>query len=694
MRIPLISSLLEKRSNKISGTKNPAPWFEKIFTGPQSRAGVDVNQYSAMHLTAVYACVRIISETVASLPLKIYRTKDNGGKEERQDHSLYTVLHDAPNEEMTAMTFREMLQAHVLTWGNAYAYIMRDNTNRVTGLYPLMPNKTWPHRDPQTAQIIYWTGLPDGTFRWIPKQDVFHLRGLGFDGMIGYSPIQMAREAIGLGLAAEEFGARFFGQGTHIGGFVQYPESLSDAAYQRLKESVNEQYKGLGKSHLLLLLEEGGSFERMGVSPNEAQFLESRKFQIQEISRIFRVPPHMLADLERATHSNIEHQGIEFVTQTLRPWLVRWEQEIKFKLIKDAEYFAEHSVEGLLRGDIQSRYQAYQIARQGGWMNADEIREKENMNPLPNEKGQIYWQPLNIVEAGTDPQEVQNDEDNNDNGNNDDDDGQRSQCFCGGDHKATEHRTQSSEWEQRSAAARDRLINRHQRNFEDAFKRVARRENNEIKKIANQELNNRSLGDFRDKVDEYYDKDSAFSRYLKRTLLPLVMTFGETVQEEAAQEVGGAVGLSESMERYLDDYTEGAVDYYRISSRDQMQSLARDAVDAGEDPLLKVQERLDGWEETRPQNEARELTRNEANAVAERTWQDEGFTRKKWHALGDETCPYCMAMDGTVVEIGGDFLRGGDEFKPEGAEEPIKRKHGIKRPPLHRGCVCAIIAEN
>ena len=666
--------------DKISGVNDPAPWLQRLFSGSPSRTGVDVNNYSAMHLTAFYACIRIISETIASLPLKVYRKNAQGGKEEAPNHALYSVLHDKPNEEMTAMTFREMLQAHVLTWGNGYAYILRDNANRVKGLYPLLPNKTWSERRKGTNEIIYWTSLPDGQFRWMPKRDVFHLHGLGFDGMTGYSPVHMAREAIGLGLAAEEFGARFYGQGTHLGGFVSYPESLSDEAYQRLKESMNDQYQGLGKSHLLLLLEEGGSFERMGIPPNEAQFLETRKYQVQEIARIFRVPVHMLGDLERATHTNIEHQALEFVTQTLRPWLVRWEQEIKFKLVADKNYFAEHVAEGLLRGDIQARYNAYAVGRQNGWLNADEIRELENMNPMPEGKGEIYWQPLNVVEAGTEVVQDNNDVDLDDDDDDDEDND--------GNNRSAQYRIEQAKMNERSAQTRDRLIRRHQRSFEDAFTRILRREKADIERKAKRELGNRSLRNFQEWLEDYYDEAPS---WMYRTLLPAVMTFGETIQEEAAKEIGAAVGLSSAMEKYLREYTQGTAEYYAISSKNQMSRLVTETIDKGEDPLLAVQERLGSWEETRPQKESTAVTRGEANAISERAWKESGVTRKVWHAIGAETCPYCKEMDGVTVDIDAEFVRPEEEFQPEGAERPIKRKKGIKHPPLHRGCQCVLL---
>lgn len=669
MRIPLISDWLEKRQT--SGLKNPDPWLQRIFAGPPSRTGIDVNNHTAMHLTAVYACIRIISETVGSLPLKIYRNTGNG-KSEAPNHRLYKLLHDSPNPEMTAMTFREMLQAHVLTWGNAYAYIVRDGAGRITQLYPITPDRIWPHRREQDKRLVYAVDMPTKEFRWVWPQDIFHLRGLGWDGIRGYSPIYMAREAIGMGLAAEEFGARFFGQGTHLGGVVQYPEALSEEAYERLKASMQEQYQGLGQSHLLLLLEEGGSFQRLGVPPNEAQFIEARKFQIQEIARIYRMPPHMLADLERATHTNIEHQALEFVTQTLRPWLVRWEQEINFKLLgNDNNYFAEHVVEGLLRGDIQARYNAYAIGRQHGWLNADEIRELENLNPLPEGQGQVYWRPLNVTDAGEEMPPSREEG--------------RSQ-----DDTQVEDRFRRPGWEmeERSAAGRDRLARRHERLFADTFKRIVTREVRDIERKAKKELNERSIGDFRKWLQDYFDEAPG---WIKGIMMPTVLTFGESIQEDVAKEVGAEVGLTSRMEKWLDERAAGYAQAHAIESRQQIDAVIRGALDEHEDPLDKVLQRLDEWEEKRPRKEAKELTVRESNRVAELQYKDMGITHKKWHALGAETCEYCEVMDGMVVEIDGEFLADGDELRPEGVTEPMQISGGRPVPPLHRGCVCQIV---
>jgi len=375
----------------ITTLSNPDRWLVEELGGGKAKSGVVVNEQSALRVTAYLAAVKIISETVASLPLIVYRRLQPRGKERAPDHPLYTVLHDQANSEMTAYQFRETLQGHICNWGNGYAEIERDGAGRVIGLWPLLPDRTWPERDPVTQRIRYRTTLPDGDQVILPYERVLHIPGFGYDGLVGHNPVRLAREAIGMALATEEFGASFFGQGATPSGVVEYPNTLSDEAYERYVKSVREAYEGLSKAHRLMILEQGLTFKQITIPPEEAQFLETRKFQVSEIARIFRVPPHMLGDLERATFSNIEHQSIEFVVHTIRPWLVRWEQAIRMKLLTPAErreFFAEFLVDGLLRGDIKSRYEAYAVGRQNGWLSANDIREMENMNPIPG--GDVY----------------------------------------------------------------------------------------------------------------------------------------------------------------------------------------------------------------------------------------------------------------------------------------------------------------
>ena len=357
-------------------------------------SGKTVTERSAMQMTAVYSCVRILSEAVAGLPLHLYKYTDSGGKAMALDHPLYHLLHDEPNPEMSSFVFRETLMTHLLLWGNAYAQIIRNGKNEIVALYPLMPNKMPVDRDENgRLYYTYYRGSDEAIKNkdfavTLQPSDVLHIPGLGFDGLVGYSPIAMAKNAIGMAIACEEYGAKFFANGAAPGGVLEHPGTIKDP--QRVRESWQSTFGGSGNANKIAVLEEGMKYTPIGISPEQAQFLETRKFQINEIARIFRVPPHMVGDLEKSSFSNIEQQSLEFVKYTLDPWVIRWEQSIQRSLLsrdEKAAYFVKFNLEGLLRGDYQSRMNGYAIGRQNGWMCANDIRELENLDRIPAEDG-------------------------------------------------------------------------------------------------------------------------------------------------------------------------------------------------------------------------------------------------------------------------------------------------------------------
>lgn len=365
------------------------------FLFGRTTSGKPVNERTAMQTTAVYACVRILAEAVASLPLHVYEYQDDGGKKLVHDHPLYYLLHDEPNPEMTSFVFRETLMSHLLIWGNAYAQIIRDGAGRVLGLYPLLPDKMEVQRDDKgNIYYVYSRNSDENpTFKEygnikLKAEDVLHIPGLGFDGLIGYSPIAMAKNAVGMTLACEEYGASFFANGANPGGVLEHPGVLKDPS--KVRESWNSVYRGVSNAHKIAVLEEGMKYQQIGIPPEEAQFLETRKFQINEIARLYRIPPHMVGDLDKSSFSNIEQQSLEFVKYTLDPWVIRWEQSLQRSLLLPGEkgkYFIKLNVDGLLRGDYQSRMNGYAVGRQNGWFSANDIREMENMNPIPDEEG-------------------------------------------------------------------------------------------------------------------------------------------------------------------------------------------------------------------------------------------------------------------------------------------------------------------
>lgn len=381
MKNPLAGLFHSRDKPQLTNAVSQALMF--YFGG--STAGKHVNPRSAMQTTTVYACVRVIAETIASLPLHVYAHKDCG-REKAYNHSLYRILHDEPNGEMTSFTWRETLMAHLLLWGNGYSQIIRDGRGRIVALYPLLPEHMLVDRDSR-GRLVYAYNK-DGADVPLRPEDVLHIPGLGFDGVMGYSPIALERNAIGLGIAAEEYGSRFFANGATPSGVLTHPGAVKDTT--RLRESWNAAYGGSSNSGKVAILEEGMKFEKVSIPNNEAQFLESRKFQVNEICRIYRVPPHMVGDLEHATFSNIEHESINFGVYTIRPWLIRLEQAMNKALFSEQDkgaFFVSFNLDGLLRGDYKSRMEGYAIGRQNGWLSANDIRDLESMNPIPAEQG-------------------------------------------------------------------------------------------------------------------------------------------------------------------------------------------------------------------------------------------------------------------------------------------------------------------
>lgn len=389
-------SILGKFFNSRDKPQNNLTGSNYTFFFGSSTSGKPVTENTAMQMTAVYSCVRILAEAVAGLPLHLYRHNEAGGKEKAINHSLYFLLHNEPNPEMTSFSFRETLMSHLLLWGNAYAQIIRNGRGEVMALYPLMPNRMTVDRDP-AGRLCYLYSRTSEDAPTINSKlnqvilsptDVLHIPGLGFDGLVGYSPIAMAKNAIGMAIACEEYGAKFFANGAAPGGVLEHPGVVKDPA--KVRESWNSVYQGSGNSHRVAVLEEGMKYQPIGISPEQAQFLETRKFQINEIARIFRIPPHMIGDLEKSSFSNIEQQSLEFVKYTLDPWVVRWEQTLQRILFTGEEkkqYFIKFNVDGLLRGDYVSRMNGYATGRQNGWLSTNDIRELEDLDRISSEIG-------------------------------------------------------------------------------------------------------------------------------------------------------------------------------------------------------------------------------------------------------------------------------------------------------------------
>ena len=359
----------------------------------RSNAGKRVTDRTALQHIAVYACVRVLSEAIAQLPLHVYKYNDKG-KERVPQHPLYFLLHDQPNPEMTSFVFRETLMSHLLIYGNAYAQIIRNGRGDVLGLYPLMPDKMKVDRDEKNRLIYIYSRYDEANPNLKEQGDillyadeVLHIPGLGYDGLVGYSPVALAKNAIGISIACEDYGASFFGNNANPSGVLEHPGVIKNP--DKLRDAWHKAYGGRN-AHKVAVLEEGVKFTPISIPNNEAQFLETRKFQIEEIARMYRVPLHMIGDLDHATFSNVEHLSLDFVKYSLDPWIVRWEQSLQKALLSDSEkgkYFIKFNVDGLLRGDYASRMQGYSIGIQNGFLCPNDVRELEDMNLIPEEKG-------------------------------------------------------------------------------------------------------------------------------------------------------------------------------------------------------------------------------------------------------------------------------------------------------------------
>lgn len=644
------------------------------LTVPLVKSGVTVTEDTALGSTVVLACVRVIAETIGSLPLLVYRRLQPRGKERAPDHPLYSLLHDRPNPYMSAMSWRETMLGHALLRGNGYSEIEWSGGGEVRALWPLRPDRTRPVVDQRTGELWYETWIRGEPLR-LPPERVLHVPGLSFDGIRGYSVVSLGREAIGLTLAQEQYAAGFYGNNAAPGGVLQRPieaPNLSEEAKARLRQDWETMHRGLTNAHRVAVLEEGTTWQQVGVSPEDAQAVESRVFQVPEICRLFRVPPHKVQHLKEATFNNIEHLAIEFVVDTIRPWCVRLEQAMNYRLMLPAErtvFFIEHLIDGLLRGDIKARYEAYAIGRQWGALSADDWRELENMNPLPDQQGEIYLVPLNMVPADTlvgSPRQPQ-----------------------AGTAPAPRAGVAVAEVRALKAArARRAVVTPYSRLFVEAAARVIRRERNDVLTAARKQLAQRDLAQFTAWLAEFYREHRTF---VTQQFAPLHAALSDSLRSSVGDELGKTLeGDNAGFERFRKEYVEAFAERHAESSRGQLEAVAREAAGAGEDPVAAVEKRFAEWEEKRPGKIAQwEIVRAE-NAFTKHLYAAAGVTRIRWVAFGDK-CPYCRSLHGRTVSISADFL-GAGAFKPEGAEKPLSVGFGVGHPPAHEGCDCSIAA--
>lgn len=644
----VLTNSVEKRAT----LENPSTSLAEALGAMSPVDGVSVNEQTALRLSHVYAAINILSNSIASIPLDLYR-KSDGQKIKDTDHPVYDLIHAHPNDEQTSYLFRHVLQGHVSRYGNGFCYVVRQG-DVPQELMILHPKKVQLKR--QQGRLFYkYQDISD----LLPAQDVIHIRAFSNDGMVGLSLIEVvAKEVLGLGLAAQKFATKWFENSGSHGAVLEHPGNLSEDAITQLRNQLQRDYAGLGHAHKFKIFEEGMTLKEIGGNPEDSQLLETRQFSVADASRIWNIPLHKLADLSKATLNNVEQMSISFVRDSIRPWLVNWEQELEKKLLtknERREYFIRFNIEGLLRGDSQARAEFYKTMWEMGAYSINEIRDKEDDNPVEN--GDTRFVPLNFAPLGT-PQE------------------------------RSEQRTEA-----RSSDMRLKLINAWQSVFEKDIQRAVDIEVNDTRKAAVKHLERRDQQSFYQFLEDYYQDSGEFDSKLRSAVAGTFTTYALEQAKEAGLEVDSEWDQADR-DQFVQAYIDTFALRYRESSRAQLESVAAEAISDGVAAVEAVNQRLDEWqgEASVPKaaKQADQETRQLGNSVARMVFASAGF-RLLWDSeTGGDTCPSCTSLHGVTVGRQDPFIPKGQTLQTNTEQNPFPAKTNIYHAPLHRGCNCTV----
>ena len=654
-----------------------------------SKTGLVIDEETSLSSSAVWSAVTQLSQSVAGLPLHLYRRLQPRGKERYPTHPCYSLLHLAPNDEMTAMSYREAMMGQVLLTGFCVSEIQRNTSGDIQALWPLFSSRTKMGRT-TSGELHYVYRLADGEEKIFRKDQILRVIGFSPNGLLGYNPIHKLTESVALGLSLEEYQARFFSNGAVPRAVLEHPEVLSPEARDNLEKSWEGAYGGLSRSNRVGILEEGMKLNVFGVSPADAQALDGRVFQLQEVARIFNMPPHMLKDLSKSSFSNIEQQSLEFVKYTLRPWLVRFEQAYNTQLLRPVQQnklFFEHLLDGLLRGDSTARHSSYVSGRNWGYYSANDIREFENMNPLPGKEGDMYLVPLNMVpadQAANPPEpppavkEVVPEAD-------EETPMEETKAFFKQENRAS------------SVAGMKQLERSYRRLFNDAVQRIVNKEAAAVKKAAKSHLEGRSAKTFESWVEDFY---TTMPDYIKKNFFPTQHTFMRQITQEAMRVAGidPLTDMSAQMDKWATDFADVYTKRYVSSSKGQLKKIVENT--DPENVAAAISQRADEWIEKRAGKAALNETVRISNFTALQVWKESGVRKKVWVTVG-KNCAFCDSLDGKVVGIESSFL---DDLNDKGLMyitkegKPTSENTGkvfARGPtlhcPLHQGCDCSIM---
>ncbi len=663
---------LERRDD----LENPSVSLVDALTGSglfKSVSGPTVNEITALKYGVVWAAINAIAGDIGAMPFKLYQRQDDGGRGEVREHPLWDVLQvQANDEQVTAGSFREAQQGHLLLRGNSYSEIEFDGRGRTVGLWPISPDRVTVKRG--APGIVYIVKLDSGQVA-VPAANMLHVGGVGGDGVTGWSVIKFAREAIGLGMAMEEYSARFIANNSQPGGILSMENTLSTEAAKRLKVSWESAQGGLSNAHRVAVLEEGLKWQQMGLSAEDAQLIESREFQVRDVVRYFRIPPHKVGDLSDATFGNISEQSLEYVGDTLQPWADRWERNANVKLLTKRErakgLFVKFNFKSLLRADPEKEAAEHTARFNTGSRTPNEIRALNEENPI--EGGDRAYIQLNMIPLdAVGSMSV----------------AERTQLLLAEQGVESKPEIEQRSVEKRahgSPANRLRLRSLFKPLLTDAAERMV---GGDLRNLRRQ---SKLLADdpagFASWLDDYYR--NAQPEFGLRVMGPVFTAYAEAVGDAAAQEIELDAPPTD-VRAFADQYTETFADRYAVSSRAQLQGLVEES---GELAPEAVETRLSAWEvgagDTSPRHERvglREVVQlNEA--VAKAVFVAGGFLTIRWHLNGD-SCPYCRRLDGKVVGVSENFIGAGESFAGVDTDVPLIPRRSVGHAPAHRGCDC------
>ena len=646
---------------------------ELLMSGMETDAGVDVTVENSLGGSAVLCAVRNIAESFAMLPGKVFERIDPNDDRKRapaKKHPLYRLLTIAPNPDLTPFEFWEWGVVSALMRGNFYAQKIYDRGGRLRELWPLHARNMRLERNKVTGELEYEYDY--NSVRHIMKsREVFHLRGFFTGGLVGMGLVEAGKNPIGNSLAGDKLAGAFFKNGNVPSAVIERPveaKGLKPEAEENVLKRFTIRHGGPSKAFRLMMLQEGMTWKTISVNPKDSQLIEARTFQINEVARVFNIPPHMLKELTRSTNNNIEHQGIEFLTYTLGPWLIRAEQRCNKDLLsgpaEQAKYYVKFNVNALLRTDMQKQFEAYGTLWDRGVFSANDIREKLDMNPREDKYGDMHVRPLNYVY--------------------DEDMGALPKAIAEADAapRSIEIPIKRTETRAVTDLMRLRLRDQWRPVIADVCTRLVKREAADIRAAYKKHMGQRSESDFIEWLHAYQEE---FPNVARKLVGPALTAYAEAIGLEAAREINfdQAPDITEFTEKYIEAYAKR----HSGSSVGQLEQILRDTPPEDQDDAIN--KRLDDWEETRGDKDAdREVT--QLNGGASRAaWLLLGITKFQWMAVG-ESCPFCENLSGRIVGVEQSFISSG-ETKTVG-EQSITYGHNVYHPQAHQGCDCALLA--